>query len=136
MHQRRFPGLASQIKHARTFVARCVGDIPELTTAVLLTSEVATNAVTHTNSGHSGGKFEVTVRVGRRWLRVEVRDLGSGQTPQAMHRKPHDVHEHGRGLDLVAALATRWEAELRADGLGHIVWFELTWDADATDDAA
>lgn len=134
LHHRRFPGLASQIRHARNFVVRSVGEIPELTTAVLLTSELATNAVMHTFSGYSGGKFEVTVRLGQTWLRVEVHDLGSCQTPHALHRDPCNTQEHGRGLDLVAAMATRWAVDPREDGLGYLVWFELSWDINENTD--
>ncbi|WP_052809380.1 ATP-binding protein [Streptomonospora alba] len=125
--RRRFPGLASQIQHARRFVERMLGPSPELTTATLLTSEVATNAVTHSASGMPGGKFEVTVDLAAGWARVEVRDLGSPEHPQAQHRDPYDTSEHGRGLDLVDALAATWGSEPRPDGLGRLVWFELVW---------
>ncbi|GAA4934459.1 hypothetical protein GCM10023224_13790 [Streptomonospora halophila] len=129
--RRRFPGLASQIHHARRFVERMLAPSPQLTTATLLTSELATNAITHSASGMPGGKFEVTVDLGRGWARVEVRDLGSPERPQPQHRDPYDVSEHGRGLDLVDALASTWGAESRPDGLGRRVWFELMWDEEA-----
>ncbi|TDQ49232.1 ATP-binding protein [Actinorugispora endophytica] len=128
--RRRFPGLANQIRHARRFVERQLGVSPEVTTATLLTSEIATNAVTHSASGAPGGKFEVTVYVTDGWTRVEVRDLGSPELPQPQHRDPYDASEHGRGLDLVEALAAKWGTEPRPDGLGRMVWFELTWDGD------
>ncbi len=126
--RRRFPGLANQIRHARRFVARQLGDCPELATATLLTSEIATNAVTHSSSGAPGGKFEVVVYTAAGWTRVEVRDLGSPELPRPQHRDPYDVSEHGRGLDLVEALAAKWGVDARADGLGRTVWFELVWD--------
>ncbi|MDT0304100.1 ATP-binding protein [Streptomonospora wellingtoniae] len=133
--RRRFPGLASQIHHARRFVERMMAPSPELTTATLLTSELATNAITHSASGMPGGKFEVAVDLAQGWARVEVRDLGSPEQPQAQHRDPYDVSEHGRGLDLVDALASKWGAESRPDGLGRQVWFELMWDEEAEDGA-
>ncbi|GAA4891602.1 ATP-binding protein [Streptomonospora salina] len=125
--RRRFPGLASQIQHARRFVERALGASPELTTATLLTSEVATNAIAHSASGMPGGKFEVAVDLAAGWARVEIRDLGSPERPRAQHRDPYDTSEHGRGLDLVDALAAAWGAEPRPDGLGRLVWFELVW---------
>ncbi|WP_067970659.1 ATP-binding protein [Nocardiopsis trehalosi] len=135
--RRRFPGLANQIQYARRFVERVLGaGSPELTTATLLTSELATNAVTHSSSGSPGGKFEVTVYTAPGWARVEVRDLGSPEQPRAQHRDPYDVSEHGRGLDLVEALAAKWGTEPRADGLGRMVWFELAWDAGPAADPA
>lgn len=126
--RRRFPGLASQIQHARRFVERMLARSPELTTATLLTSELATNAITHSTSGMPGGKFEVAVDLGEGWARVEVRDLGSPEHPRAQHRDAYDTSEHGRGLDLVEALAAKWGSEARPDGLGRRVWFELVWD--------
>ncbi|MFD0775452.1 ATP-binding protein [Streptomonospora algeriensis] len=127
LERRRFPGLASQIQHARRFVARVLEPSPELTTATLLTSELATNAITHSASGMPGGKFEVSVDLAAGWARVEVRDLGSPEQPRAQNRDPYDTSEHGRGLDLVDALAATWGAERRPDGLGRLVWFELEW---------
>ncbi|PSK91292.1 anti-sigma regulatory factor (Ser/Thr protein kinase) [Murinocardiopsis flavida] len=126
--RRRFPGLANQIRHARRFVARQLGDTPTAATATLLTSELATNAVTHSASGSFGGKFEVAVYRADTWVRVEVRDLGSSEQPRAQHRDPYDASENGRGLDLVEALAEKWGTDPRPDGMGRLVWFELTWE--------
>ncbi|MBB6120663.1 ATP-binding protein [Nocardiopsis algeriensis] len=127
--RRRFPGLPSQIAYARRFVARHLAGSPELTTATLLTSELATNAITHSASGRDTGKFEVCVHLAPGWARVEVRDLGNRhETPEPQRRDPYDTSEHGRGLDLVEALAGKWGSEPRGDGLGRQVWFELTWD--------
>jgi anti-sigma regulatory factor (Ser/Thr protein kinase) len=130
--RRRFPGLPSQIAYARRFVARQLAASPELTTATLLTSELATNAITHSASGRATGKFEVSVHLAPGWARVEVRDLGNRvEAPQPQHRDPYDTAEHGRGLDLVEALSSKWGTEPRADGMGRRVWFELVWDCDA-----
>ncbi|WP_233515296.1 ATP-binding protein [Marinitenerispora sediminis] len=128
--RRRFPGLANQIKHARRFVERQLGPSPQAATATLLTSELATNAVTHSASGGPGGKFEVAVYTADGWVRIEVRDLGSPEQPRPQHKDPYDITEHGRGLDLVEALAVKWGSESRRDGLGRLVWFELTWEDD------
>ncbi|MBB4930127.1 anti-sigma regulatory factor (Ser/Thr protein kinase) [Lipingzhangella halophila] len=130
--RRRFPGLPNQIKYARRFVERQLAGSPVLTNATLLTSELSTNAVTHSASGSTGGKFEVSVYLATGWARVEVRDLGSPEQPRAQHRDPYDTSEHGRGLDLVEAMATKWGTEPRSDGLGRLVWFELLWDAESS----
>lgn len=126
--RRRFPGLPSQVAYARRFVARQLTESPQLTTATLLTSELATNAITHSASGRATGKFEVTVQQAPGWARVEVRDLGSREQPAPQHRDPYDTAEHGRGLDLVEALSSKWGTEPRTDGRGRQVWFELVWD--------
>ena len=129
--RRRFPGLPSQIAHARRFVARQLTASPELTTATLLTSELATNAISHSASGHNTGKFEVSVHTAPGWARIEVKDLGNmNEAPQPQHRTPYDTAEHGRGLDLVEALSSKWGSEPRKDGMGREVWFELAWSHD------
>jgi len=133
--RRRFPGLPSQIAYARRFVARQLAQSPEAATATLLTSELATNAITHSASGRATGKFEVSVHLAPGWARVEVRDLGNmEEAPQPQHRDPYDTAEHGRGLDLVEALSSKWGTEPRTDGMGRRVWFEVVWD-DAPVDA-
>ncbi|MFE6281639.1 ATP-binding protein [Streptomyces sp. NPDC057877] len=84
--------------------------------AELLTSELVTNALVHTD-----GDAVLTATVGRRGLRVEVRDsvarpprLGPGESCDGTH---------GRGLVLVQALADAWG--VRALGAGKVVWFEM-----------
>ncbi|QVQ51709.1 ATP-binding protein [Spiractinospora alimapuensis] len=121
--RRRFPGLPSQVKHARRFVARCLGDLPEADTAILLTSEVVTNAVVHSDSGAPGGKFDIAVIVGDGHVRVEVGDSGSSSVPVPQERDAFDIADHGRGLDLVEALSARWGTADR--DYGRMVWFEL-----------
>ena len=103
-------------------MARTVGASPAADDAVLLASELATNAVTHTASG-DGGQFTVTVYQTSTWVRVEVRDAGSATTPAA---RPHAiVGESGYGLGLVDLMSTRWG---HAGGTrGRVVWFELEW---------
>ncbi|TDQ46325.1 ATP-binding protein [Actinorugispora endophytica] len=96
---------------------------PVVDTAVLLVSECAANAVTHTPSGRPGQVFGVHVRVAPGRLRAEVRDRrphGSA-APRAVDAAPDA--EHGRGLALVHALSTTWGPLPSASG----VFFTLTW---------
>ncbi|MEV0634461.1 ATP-binding protein [Streptomyces sp. NPDC050619] len=84
--------------------------------AELLTSELVTNALVHTD--HDA---VVTATVGPRGLRVEVRDFVA-RRPRL--RVPNaDDGTHGRGLFLVQSLADAWG--VRAHGVGKAVWFEL-----------
>jgi anti-sigma regulatory factor (Ser/Thr protein kinase) len=84
--------------------------------AELLTSELVTNALIHTD--HDA---VLTATVGPRGLRVEVRDF-VGRRPRL--RVPNaDDGTHGRGLVLVQSLADAWG--VRAHGVGKAVWFEL-----------
>lgn len=85
--------------------------------AELLTSELVTNALVHTDRD-----AVLTATVSPRGLRVEVRDF-VGRRPRP--RVPSaDDGTHGRGLVLVQALADAWG--VRAHGVGKAVWFELT----------
>ncbi|MEU8978192.1 ATP-binding protein [Streptomyces sp. NPDC048309] len=84
--------------------------------AELLTSELVTNALIHTDHDAI-----LTATVGPHGLRVEVRDF-VGRRPRP--RVPiADDGTHGRGLVLVQSLADAWG--VRAHGVGKAVWFEL-----------
>ena len=89
--------------------------------AILLTSELVTNAVLHARSGP-----EVTVRLldGRLWIGV------ADGTPQSPARKRYGAEAAtGRGLLLVERMATAWGFE--GSDRGKVVWFEL--DEGSTD---
>ncbi|MGY0019526.1 ATP-binding protein [Streptomyces sp. cg35] len=87
--------------------------------AELLTSELVTNALVHTDR-----EAELTATVGPRGLRVEVRDTAS-RRPKL--RVPiADDGTHGRGLFLVQSLADAWGVVTFGAGrTGKVVWFEL-----------
>ncbi len=121
--RRRFPGRDDQVSCARAFVRGVLDGCPQLDSAVLLTSELCTNALQHSESGN-GGTFEVTVLYLPGALRIEVRDEGSAGMPF-----PHgfdDHSENGRGLEIVACLADRWGQH--GDEYGRCVYFELRWN--------
>jgi PAS domain S-box-containing protein len=84
--------------------------------AVLLVSEVVSNAVLH-----AGTAIQVTVRVDPGMVRVEVRD-GSVVRPSKRHF--HQRAATGRGMELVDVLATAWGTE--EEPSGKVVWFEVT----------
>ncbi|WP_369030441.1 MULTISPECIES: ATP-binding protein [Streptomyces] len=88
--------------------------------AELLTSELVTNALVHTDRD-----AVLTATVSPHGLRVEVRDF-VGRRPRL--RVPDaDDGTHGRGLVLVESLADAWG--VRAHGVGKAVWFELNGGA-------
>ncbi|MFD9795183.1 ATP-binding protein [Streptomyces sp. NPDC059070] len=90
-------------------------------TAVLLLSELMTNAVRH---GRAPADREVRARcaLGGNVLRVEVADA-SAVLPCPRPAGPDD--ESGRGLALVGELSDAWGAGPRPYGIGKTVWFEL-----------
>ena len=120
--RRVFPGSADQVARARLFVGQVLGGCPAADDAVLLTSELVTNAVTHTASG-TGGKIVVTVYRADTRVRVEVRDDGSDQVPVV--RAYGLAEESGYGLGLVELMAQCWG--YRGGRRGRIVWFMLEW---------
>lgn len=123
---RSFRGRSDQVAAARSFVRQALGLVPVLDEAVLLTSELCTNALQHTSSG-SGGTFTVTVvrEIGR--ARVEIRDDGSSLDP--VNQPAAAASERGRGLGLVEALADRWG--YRGSQFGRTVYFEIIWPVSA-----
>ncbi|WP_328504854.1 ATP-binding protein [Streptomyces sp. NBC_00457] len=84
--------------------------------AELLTSELVTNAIVHTDND-----AVLTAVVGPRGLRVEVRDFVARRPRLCVPNA--DDGTHGRGLALVQSLADAWG--VRPHGVGKAVWFEL-----------
>jgi anti-sigma regulatory factor (Ser/Thr protein kinase) len=87
--------------------------------AVLLTSELVTNAVTH-GTGETGEFVLLAVACDAAVLRVEVHD-GSGDLP-VLDIAPADA-ETGRGLLLVTSLSAEWGSYRTA--AGKAVYFTL-----------
>lgn len=118
-----FPGTASAVSQARRFVAGVVGDdFPALDDVLVLVSEVASNAVTHTASG-DGGAFEVVVLMTGDSARVEIADQGGASEPRLADNGPVEALTGGRGLRIVDTLAVNWGHA--GDELGRVVWFEV-----------
>ncbi|HYZ55626.1 MAG TPA: ATP-binding protein, partial [Streptosporangiaceae bacterium] len=102
------PGRPEQVATARTIVALALGaDHPCTDAAVLITSELVTNSVIHSDSRHACGTVTITVAEIGHGLRIEVTDDGAPDFPAL--RLPGADDEAGRGLELVDALAARWE---------------------------
>lgn len=120
--RRVFPGSGDQVARARLFVGQVLGECPAADDAILLTSELVTNAITHTASGR-GGKVLVTVYRADTRVRVEVQDDGSDQVPVV--RSYEKAKESGYGLGLVDLMAHRWGH--RGGRRSRIVWFMLEW---------
>ncbi len=86
---------------------------------LLVCSELATNAVQH---GHRAGHlFEVRITAGRTDCLVEVSD-STPHPPRLFTAGADD--EHGRGLQLVAALAEKTGHHLR-NPIGKTIWARL-----------
>ena len=89
--------------------------------AILLASEIVTNAVLHSNSRCAGGTVTVMVIEIGGGLRVEVADNGSDLSTPVV--KGDIYASDGHGLYLVQTLADQW-GYVR-DETGTTVWFWL-----------
>lgn len=116
------PGKPEHVSATRAFITRTLTGIAGVDSdvATLLTSELVTNAIQHTNSGAPGGTVTVVVVGVRDSVLVEVVDDGSADTP-VVRCEPHTADGHG--LFLVQQLAARW-GYLR-DHARTTVWFHL-----------
>ena len=126
-----FTGHPEQVARARHFVAAALAGCPAAADAELLASELATNAVQHSATGH-GGTFIVAISHAPGRVRVTVTDGGSATFP-AVAVAAEELVTSGRGLLLVDCLAERWgyaggpdqPGESRVPAAGGAVWFEL-----------
>ena len=117
------PGSPEHVSGTRAFITRTLAGVPgvDCDAATLLTSELVTNAIKHTDSGAPGGTVTVVVIGVPGGVLVEVVDDGSAGTPVV---KGDLFAAEGHGLFLVQALAAQW-GYLR-DPAGTTVWFHLT----------
>lgn len=119
-----FPGQPAQVAAARAFVAAALTGCPAREVLLACVSELSSNAVAHTASG-AGGVFAVEVsRPADGRAVVAVTDAGGSGEPSVS--EAGELAEGGRGLALVAALATRWGHHAGPGG-GRTVWAEATW---------
>jgi anti-sigma regulatory factor (Ser/Thr protein kinase) len=108
------------VAEARHLVASYLEEreMPELLVqdATLATSELVTNAFLH-----GQGPVELRMRIEGADVLIEVRDRA---TYQPRKLRPDEDDEHGRGLQIVAALAARWGT--RPTENGKAVWCLLS----------
>jgi anti-sigma regulatory factor (Ser/Thr protein kinase) len=116
--ERFFAGQASSVSAARRYVqSELVGEDPDLIdAAILLVSELATNAVRHANSA-----FVVRVSRTEDTIRFEVSDSGAGE-PGMLEADPR--RRSGRGLQIVQGMSREWG--VTREGGDKTVWFVLS----------
>jgi serine/threonine-protein kinase RsbW len=117
---RTFPGRPDEVSQARALLGRVLAGCPMFDDLVLISSELAANAVQHSNSARPGGEF--TVRVEAReghYVWIEVEDQG-GRWAGASRSD-----QRGRGLAIVAQLADYWD--VRGDDTARTVCARLDW---------
>jgi anti-sigma regulatory factor (Ser/Thr protein kinase) len=106
---------AESVREARQFVTDELADsIVNRDDAVLLTSEVATNAVRHAETD-----FRLRIEPRQDAVRIEV----VNDAPELVLMMKDPSLDGGRGLRILDRLALRWGVESSSDE--KVVWFEL-----------
>jgi anti-sigma regulatory factor (Ser/Thr protein kinase) len=120
--ERDYPGTIDQARHVRADLARVAAECPVADDLVLLASELATNAILHSWSGHPARTFAVraTLSPGD-YARVEVIDQGGTWTADELD------DEQGRGLAIIATIAGDDNWGIDGDAAGRAAWFQLDW---------
>ena len=129
------PGTPASVSAARHWVRRVLAGWPRADEAELVAAELMTNAIRHPLSGQAGGAVTLTRRQQPGRTMIEVGDLGdvrAGQpgrqrsaSPRPPARRP-DVVGHGRGLEIVSALADQ-HGRTSTGGPARNSWALLNW---------
>ena len=115
---RHFPAVPESAEAARTFVRSFLHDCPDdlVDSAVLLTSELVTNAIVHAHT-----PFELGLTSPDAKVHIAVTDDSRDLPTLEAHE---GLDEYGRGIPLVASQADDWGIE--ETRFGKTVWFSLT----------
>jgi serine/threonine-protein kinase RsbW len=111
-----FRGEPGQVSQVRREVARYMQGCPAAEDAELVISELVTNAVLHSRSRH--GLLTVHSERYPRYAWLEVTDAGGDWQPEG-------DSDGGRGLAIVAALATEWGID--GDVRSRTIWARIEW---------
>lgn len=114
-----FHGRAEEVRQVRREIAGYLGGCPAADDIVIIASELAANAILHTQS--RGSTFTVRCHASPGQVRIETEDLGGPWRPRNPGDRPH-------GLDIIEALTGPggWGTEPAGTG-GRTVWARLTW---------
>jgi anti-sigma regulatory factor (Ser/Thr protein kinase) len=116
-HTCTYPGRADQVRHVRRAIAAHLTDCPAADDAVLIASELASNAILHSQS--RCGQFTIRAEMHPDHVLIEAEDLGGPWRPRPPSGRPH-------GLNVVEALTgpEGWGVKTTGDG-GRVVWARL-----------
>ena len=110
------PGEVPRVRHLVQRQLRAWGLPAAEDVTLLLVSELVTNALLHGRP-----PLELRLSAAGARVRVEVQDAAGDHLPSLMF-PPLDA-THGRGIRIVATLASRWGSSPAAGG--KVVWFEV-----------
>ncbi|WP_371786070.1 ATP-binding protein [Streptosporangium subroseum] len=114
---RRFRASLPELQHVRRFVGDLVTNHPSADDAVLAASELAANAIEHSDSG----AFTVQMAHLQDAVRIEVRDAGGSGLPRPGPNGPDATR--GRGLFIVESISRHWG--VARDAAHTSVWCEI-----------
>lgn len=122
---RAYQGRSDQVRLVRADLRELIDDCPIADEVLLCASELAANAVLHSDSRMPGGQFTVRVEVHHGdYVWIEIVDNGGRWTDPA--RDPSGSH----GLDIIRALAA--DTGIDGDSTRRIVWARLDWPTPAS----
>ncbi|WP_248961079.1 ATP-binding protein [Sphaerisporangium perillae] len=114
------PGVRESVPCARYQVRQWLGSgHPAIDDVVLATSELVTNAITHSGCGRDDF-IGITLAELDGVLFIEVNDPGSLVSEPEVRKDPDA--ENGRGLLIVRELSQEWGTRDHGPGLGRSVW--------------
>ena len=115
-----YPGAAEHIRAVRADLRPLLAGCPMADDVILCASELATNAVPHSNSRLPGGTFTVRAAISPgHHVRIEVEDNGGPWTPATSGTARH------HGLDIICIVANEWGID--GDYAGRTVWARFDW---------
>ncbi|MEU8272277.1 ATP-binding protein [Sphaerisporangium sp. NPDC049002] len=120
------PARVTAVPAARRCVRELLGgtDHPQTDDALLLVTELVTNAVRYSDSGRCpAGRVTIAVADHDGTLHVDVTDAGSSENRPTLCQETRPDSGGGRGLWLLQQVATTWGWYETATG--RVVWFQL-----------
>ena len=115
-----YRGRPEHVRQVRADARGLLAGCPAADEVILCLSELAANAVLHSNSRRPGGTFRVCIdSCPGAYIRIEVEDDGGPWLA------PAPDPGSGRGLDIIHALAAEWG--VATSPAGRTVWARFDW---------
>jgi serine/threonine-protein kinase RsbW len=115
-----YPGSPEHVRQVRADARGLLAGCPATEEVILCLSELAANAVLHSDSRRPGGTFTVRIEsCPGAHIRIEVNDDGGPWLARA-----HGPGS-GRGLDIIRVLAAEWG--VATSPAGRTVWARFNW---------
>ena len=115
-----YPGSPEHVRQVRADARHLLAGCPVADEVILCLSELAANAVLHSDSRRPGGTFTVRIEsCPGAHICIEVEDDGGPWLARAPDPSS------GRGLDIISVLAAEWG--VAASPAGRTVWARFNW---------